>query len=349
MSSANYQRPSFNEEPSGAREQAKQTAGNAAEAGKHVGGVAKHEARQVATEARQQARNLLDDAKTQVEDQSRTQRDRLVSNLRTFTDDLEHMAAQSDSGTDNQLVQQVASAARSFTDQLDQREPAEMLDEVRRFARRRPGAFLLGAFAAGVVAGRGGRGGEGRGAADATGTGGPPPNGGRGAAGRGGLHPDPPRQDDRLGLGSPGRTPGGGRRYSRHDIAVLREVVRLSSLGISLEGVRQVLELENQVQALQARVRGLLHPGHHRPWPEVANELETVLRGWSGYFAYGSYRRAFRRSARYVLERTRHFLRRRHKVPSQGTRQFPADWIAREVGLHWLERPQRGRLPRAVA
>lgn len=158
MSSANYQRPLSNDEPSGAREQAKQTAGTAAEAGKHVGGVAKQEARQVATEARQQARNLLGEAKTQVEDQSRTQRDRLVSNLRTFTDDLEQMAAQTDSGMANQLVQQVASTARSVTDKLDQREPSEMLDEVRRFARRRPGAFLLGAFAAGVVAGRVARG-----------------------------------------------------------------------------------------------------------------------------------------------------------------------------------------------
>lgn len=159
MSSANYQRPLSNEEaPGGAKEQAKQTAGTAAEAGKHVGGVAKDEARQVATEVRQQARNLLDDAKTQVEDQSRTQRDRLVTNLRTFTDDLDRMAAQSDSGMANQLVQQVASATRSLTNSLDQREPSEMLDEVRRFARRRPGAFLLGAFAAGVVAGRVARG-----------------------------------------------------------------------------------------------------------------------------------------------------------------------------------------------
>ena len=72
-----------------------------------------------------------------------------------------------------------------------------------------------------------------------------------------GLHAQTLRQYDRLGLVSPGRTPGGGRRYSRRDIALLREVVRLSSLGISLEGVRQVLELEHQVQALQARVREL--------------------------------------------------------------------------------------------
>jgi len=102
-------------------------------------------------------------------------------------------------------------------------------------------------------------------------------------------------------------------------------------------------------RALQARVRGILHRGNQRPWPEVAEELQAVLRGWSGYFSYGSSRRAFRRSARYVIERTRHFLRRRHKVPSQGARQFPADWIAREVGLRWLESPYRGRLPWALA
>lgn len=72
-----------------------------------------------------------------------------------------------------------------------------------------------------------------------------------------GLHAQTLRQYDRLGLVSPTRTPGGGRRYSRRDIALLREVVRLSSLGLGLEGVRQVLELENQVGALRSRVREL--------------------------------------------------------------------------------------------
>ena len=72
-----------------------------------------------------------------------------------------------------------------------------------------------------------------------------------------GLHAQTLRQYDRLGLVSPGRTPGGERRYSRHDIAVLTEVVRLSGLGLGLEGVRQVLELEHHVAALQSRVREL--------------------------------------------------------------------------------------------
>jgi len=72
-----------------------------------------------------------------------------------------------------------------------------------------------------------------------------------------GLHAQTLRQYDRLGLVSPGRTAGGGRRYSPRDIAVLRKVVRLSSLGLGLEGVRQVLDLENQVAALQHRVAEL--------------------------------------------------------------------------------------------
>lgn len=69
-----------------------------------------------------------------------------------------------------------------------------------------------------------------------------------------GLHAQTLRQYDRVGLVSPGRTPAGGRRYSLRDVAELREVARLSALGIGLEGVRRILELENQVTALQQRV-----------------------------------------------------------------------------------------------
>ena len=72
-----------------------------------------------------------------------------------------------------------------------------------------------------------------------------------------GMHAQTLRQYDRLGLVTPTRTAGGGRRYSRRDIAVLQEVVRLSALGLGLEGVRQVLDLENQVAALRSRVREL--------------------------------------------------------------------------------------------
>ena len=68
-----------------------------------------------------------------------------------------------------------------------------------------------------------------------------------------GLHPQTLRQYDRLGIVSPGRTGGGGRRYSLRDIEQLREVAELTATGIGLEGVRRILELEHQVAALQAR------------------------------------------------------------------------------------------------
>jgi MerR family transcriptional regulator/heat shock protein HspR len=73
-----------------------------------------------------------------------------------------------------------------------------------------------------------------------------------------GMHAQTLRQYDRLGLVTPSRTSGGGRRYSQRDVALLREVQRLSQEeGISLPGIARILELENQVAALRARVAEL--------------------------------------------------------------------------------------------
>jgi MerR family transcriptional regulator/heat shock protein HspR len=72
-----------------------------------------------------------------------------------------------------------------------------------------------------------------------------------------GMHPQTLRQYDRLGLVSPKRTAGRSRRYSLRDIAQLKEVARLSAEGVSLEGIRRVLSLENEVEALRGRVRQL--------------------------------------------------------------------------------------------
>ncbi|MGJ9403014.1 heat shock protein transcriptional repressor HspR [Arthrobacter sp. KK5.5] len=71
------------------------------------------------------------------------------------------------------------------------------------------------------------------------------------------MHPQTLRQYDRMGLVSPSRQRGKQRRYSQHDVDLLREVQRLSKDGVSLEGIRRVLELENQVAALRARVTEL--------------------------------------------------------------------------------------------
>jgi MerR family transcriptional regulator, heat shock protein HspR len=68
-----------------------------------------------------------------------------------------------------------------------------------------------------------------------------------------GLHPQTLRTYERLGLVTPGRTGGGGRRYSLLDIERLRSIAELTSSGIGLEGVRRILELEHQVAALRAR------------------------------------------------------------------------------------------------
>ena len=80
-----------------------------------------------------------------------------------------------------------------------------------------------------------------------------------------GMHAQTLRQYDRLGLVSPSRTRGGGRRYSARDVTRLREVQRLSQdEGVSLAGIQRILDLENQVQALRARVT------------ELHTELETM-------------------------------------------------------------------------
>ena len=70
-----------------------------------------------------------------------------------------------------------------------------------------------------------------------------------------GLHAQTLRTYDRLGLVSPGRTPGGGRRYSLRDISLLREVQRLSQEdGVNLAGIKRIIELERHAEALQAKV-----------------------------------------------------------------------------------------------
>ena len=80
-----------------------------------------------------------------------------------------------------------------------------------------------------------------------------------------GMHPQTLRQYDRLGLVSPGRTRGRGRRYSLRDIALLREVQRLSQdEGVNLAGVKRILELEEELALARRQVeflRDMLDPG----------------------------------------------------------------------------------------
>ena len=73
-----------------------------------------------------------------------------------------------------------------------------------------------------------------------------------------GMHAQTLRGYDRLGLVSPGRSPGGGRRYSARDIQLLQEVQRLSQdHGVNLAGIKRIIDLENQVEALRSRMAEL--------------------------------------------------------------------------------------------
>lgn len=100
-----------------------------------------------------------------------------------------------------------------------------------------------------------------------------------------GMHPQTLRTYDRLGLVSPDRSAGRGRRYSVRDIDQLREVQRLSQEeGVNLAGVKRILDLENRVLALAARVSELhaqLDAAHHaagRVEVEVERRLHATYR-----------------------------------------------------------------------
>ena len=82
-----------------------------------------------------------------------------------------------------------------------------------------------------------------------------------------GMHAQTLRTYDRLGLVSPNRSSGGGRRYSQHDVDLLREVQRLSQdEGVNLAGIKRIIELTNQVEALRSRLK------------EMAAEVEVLRR-----------------------------------------------------------------------
>jgi len=102
---------------------------------------------------------------------------------------------------------------------------------------------------------------------------------------------------------------------------------------------------KKSVQRVKEKVRTVLKPGNQRPWPAVATALNRQLRGWSNYFSYGTRLLAYRAVDNYVTERVRHFLRRRHKVPTRGTRCFDACAIFGELGVLRLRKVHLGAPP----
>lgn len=105
---------------------------------------------------------------------------------------------------------------------------------------------------------------------------------------------------------------------------------------------------KKSVQRFKARVGELLVPGNHGAWPAVRDRLNSLLRGWSGYFGYGTRLMAYRAIDNHVYESVRRFLARRHKVASRGTRRFSDEAVFGELGVLRLRRVHVGAPPCAV-
>jgi len=116
---------------------------------------AKDEASSVVAETKVQARDLYERSQREVKEQAHAQQQRIAAGLRSVGDDLGTMAANSDdNGVASDLVHQVSTRLSRAATWLGDRDPSDVLDEVKRFARRRPGTFILGAAIAGIVVGR---------------------------------------------------------------------------------------------------------------------------------------------------------------------------------------------------
>jgi RNA-directed DNA polymerase len=92
---------------------------------------------------------------------------------------------------------------------------------------------------------------------------------------------------------------------------------------------------EKSVKRVKTKVNDILVPG--QPWPDVCNQLNSLLRGWSAYFCYGTRGRAYKAVDHHVCGRVRYFLVRRHKVSGRGTERFPSDLIFGGLGVVALD------------
>jgi hypothetical protein len=136
------------------RQVAEQTRTAAGDAASDVAGTAKEQAQRVGAEARTQARNVASEVRGKLGEQARTQNSRLVGSIRQTADHLDEMRGERADSPAAAVVSRVAEGGRQFADYLDRNGPEGVLREVEDFARRRPGAFLATALAAGFVVGR---------------------------------------------------------------------------------------------------------------------------------------------------------------------------------------------------
>jgi ElaB/YqjD/DUF883 family membrane-anchored ribosome-binding protein len=138
------------------KDRAQDTVDTAKQHGSDVASTAADEAKQVAGEAKAKATDLLSDVKAQVDEQSRTQLQGLAAKIGELGDELDGLIRGdgTSEGAVTDMARQLSDRTRALSNHLADREPAQLVADVRSFARRRPGTFLIGAAAAGLVAGR---------------------------------------------------------------------------------------------------------------------------------------------------------------------------------------------------
>jgi hypothetical protein len=141
-----------------AKEEASNVAGQAKGAAQNVAGTAKAEAANVASEVKTNTKDLLHQARSDLTSQAGAQQQKAAEGIRTVSSQLRSMAdAPEQQGVASDLIRQAAERSESVASWLDNRDPGSLLNEVKSFARQRPGTFLLLAAGAGLLAGRLGR------------------------------------------------------------------------------------------------------------------------------------------------------------------------------------------------
>ncbi|WP_432899863.1 hypothetical protein ACQP1S_25030 [Micromonospora matsumotoense] len=139
----------------GVREQAHQVGTDAAHAGGAVAQTAREQGHEVVGEARRQVRNLYGEARDQLTAQGGEQQRKAAGGLRSLAEEMRAMAQHGGQGGPvTELAHQAADRVHGVAGWLEEREPGDLLNEVKTYARRNPGTFLVGAALLGVVAGR---------------------------------------------------------------------------------------------------------------------------------------------------------------------------------------------------
>ena len=105
---------------------------------------------------------------------------------------------------------------------------------------------------------------------------------------------------------------------------------------------------KKSVQRVKVKIGELLVPGNKGAWDEVRARLNRVLRGWSAYFSYGALASAYEAVDQHVYDRTRHFLRQRHKVQGRGADQFSREYVYGELAVRCLQRERSRSSPWAL-